>query len=90
MKKNFTIRVFGKVQGVWFRDSTQKKAKELSIFGWVKNESDGTVLIEAEGIEEDLKQFFAWCEEGPEMAKVGRVEISEGEVQNLEDFKVIY
>ena len=43
--------VFGKVQGVWFRDSTCTEAQNLNIFGWVKNMPDGTVMLEAEGEE---------------------------------------
>ena len=49
MIKHFDITVQGKVQGVWFRDSTMKEAKRLGINGFVRNEPDGSVYVEAEG-----------------------------------------
>ncbi len=90
MKKHFKIQVFGRVQGVWFRDSTEKKAQELGVFGWVRNESDGSVLIVAEGEENALNDFIDWCDEGPEMAKVESVEITEGKVEDFHDFQIHY
>ena len=67
-------RIFGKVQGVWFRASTQKKAKELGVNGWVRNETDGSVTAVAQGDPDNLKEFRAWCEEGPSRARVERIE----------------
>jgi acylphosphatase len=51
MKKHFNIRISGRVQGVFFRASTKAKAEELGISGFVQNEPDGSVYIEAEGEE---------------------------------------
>ena len=51
------IIVTGKVQGVWFRDSTLKKAHELGVKGFVKNQPDGSVYIEAEGTPSAIKEF---------------------------------
>jgi len=75
MNKACKIRVYGRVQGVWFRAYTQRKAQELDIKGFVRNEADGTVYIEAEGEENAMKAFIEWCQEGPPLAKVERIEV---------------
>ena len=69
------LEIFGKVQGVYFRLSTQKKAKELDLVGWVKNRSDGSVAAFAQGEEATLKKLIAWCHQGPPFARVERVDI---------------
>jgi len=56
--KHFNIKIFGDVQGVFFRDSARRKADELGIKGFAQNEPDGTVLIEAEGRGESLEKFI--------------------------------
>lgn len=76
MQKACKIRVYGRVQGVWFRAYTQRKAEELGIKGFVRNEADGSVYIEAEGEEQALQAFVEWCYEGSPLAKVERVEIA--------------
>jgi acylphosphatase len=86
--KHYTIRVYGKVQGVFFRASSQEKAAELGLKGWVKNEADGSVLIEAEGKEDKLQNFISWCRKGPAKASVEKVEYAEDELQEYEAFKV--
>jgi len=83
MKKRVELKIYGQVQGVFFRDSGQRKAKELNLFGWVRNDLDGTVQIVAEGEEKDLKELIAWCRAGgPEYAKVDRVKIEWSEPDN--------
>lgn len=72
--KHLEIKIYGQVQGVGFRASAQTKAKELRILIFAKNEPDGTVLIEAEGEEENLEKFLAWCKKGPLFARVEKVE----------------
>ena len=69
-KKCLYLQVFGLVQGVWFRRSTMEKAIELGLSGIVRNEKDGSVYIEAEGAEDNLKIFSEWCKKGPSGAKV--------------------
>ncbi|QEC51034.1 acylphosphatase [Anseongella ginsenosidimutans] len=89
MKKHLNIRITGKVQGVWFRDSTKAVANQLGITGFVRNEPDGSVYAEAEGIPLNLDQFLEWCHEGPERASVENVEVQESEVlQGFSDFVV--
>ncbi len=69
------LKIYGWVQGVFFRDSAQKKAKELKLVGWVSNASDGTVEVLAEGEEEKLKELIKWCYNGPRLAKVDKVDV---------------
>lgn len=69
------LRIFGKVQGVFFRASTQAKAQELGLAGWVKNEPDGSVSAVAQGDTKAVQQLVEWCHHGPEHAAVAKVEI---------------
>ncbi|MFN7014688.1 MAG: acylphosphatase, partial [Bacteroidia bacterium] len=61
MQKAFQIQVIGKVQGVYYRQSTRDKALELSLKGTVQNLPDGSVLIHAEGSEEKIRELISWC-----------------------------
>ncbi len=70
MERRLTIRVSGKVQGVWFRARTREEAGKLSLAGSVWNNPDGSVGIVAEGEEELLQKLLAWCRRGPTMARV--------------------
>ncbi|MBT3412762.1 MAG: acylphosphatase [Candidatus Jacksonbacteria bacterium] len=89
MIQHSIIRIHGKVQGVFFRKSTKEKADELGVVGYVKNESDGTVSIEAEGEESALQQFIEWCNQGPLHANVENVETEAGEPKHFESFDVL-
>ena len=88
-RKHLNIFIEGRVQGVWFRASTQRKARELGIAGLVKNLPDGRVYVEAEGTEEQLQIFTVWCKQGPELARVDKLEIVEGPFKNYIDFAII-
>ena len=84
----YKINVKGKVQGVFYRASTQAKAKELGLSGWVKNEEDGSVLIEAEGEDQKLQKLLEWCRQGPGAAVVNDVEYEEIEPLGINGFEV--
>ncbi len=84
----YSIQVIGKVQGVFFRASTQEKAQQLGVYGWVKNELDGSVLIHAEGSEESLQSLIAWCHHGPMHAKVQQVDVKESHEESHTNFQV--
>lgn len=86
--KHLSIQIEGRVQGVFFRASTKEKADELNIKGFVRNENDGSVYIEAEGEENVLKEFTTWCKHGPSRAIVQNVNIGEGVLKNFSDFKI--
>ncbi len=75
--KTVTIEVFGKVQGVYYRQSAQKKAIELGLAGKVRNRPNGTVFIHATGDEEEVLAFVNWCKDGPLLANVDRVDVIE-------------
>ena len=83
------IKVKGKVQGVYFRASTQKVAIELGIKGRVWNEPDGSVAIEAEAGPEILEKFIQWCNVGPTAAKVDEVVVEEKGVSGYNSFEVL-
>ena len=68
------LRVEGRVQGVYFRVSTQAEAQRLGLVGWVRNRRDGTVEAVAEGPVERVEALVAWVHEGPPTAQVERVE----------------
>lgn len=86
--QHLNIKVTGKVQGVFFRDSTKMVADQLGVTGWVKNEADGSVSIEAEGDDWILDNFLDWCEEGPERAVVDQVTKETGELQGFKNFVI--
>lgn len=75
-KAKITIDVYGRVQGVFFRASTRKRARKWGLDGYVKNMPDGTVHIEAEGPKEKLEKLLAFAREGPRLARVDKVEKS--------------
>lgn len=83
------IVVKGKVQGVFFRQSTKEKAKELNVFGSVKNEKDGSVKIVATGIEDNLYKLVEWCKTGPSRAIVTSVEVEEIPLQPFNKFSIL-
>jgi acylphosphatase len=75
MQKFIIIKIYGLVQGVFFRQTAQKIANKLQIKGLAKNELDGSLYIEAEGEEQNLEKFLDWCKRGPPLAKVRKIEI---------------
>ena len=86
--KHLSIHITGKVQGVFFRASTKEKADELGVKGTVRNNSDGSVAIEAEGAAEAMATFIEWCKRGPSRARVDTCEIQELEPANFQGFSV--
>ena len=87
--KHLNITVKGKVQGVFYRASTKAVADQLGVKGFIKNEPNGDVYIEAEGDNISLEMFLEWCNEGPEHAIVNLVESHEGELKNYRNFEVV-
>ncbi|MCB0804572.1 MAG: acylphosphatase [Bacteroidales bacterium] len=89
MKKHINLTVHGKVHGVGFRFSCMEAAYKYKVKGFVKNNSDGTVYIEAEGQEDYLEDFRKWCYKGPVWARVHKVEESEGACKDYESFEIV-
>jgi acylphosphatase len=79
MQDKISIHCFvsGRVQGVYFRNSTQKQAISLSLTGWVRNVADGRVEVMAFGEREKLLQLYEWLHQGPLLAKVNHVSYEE-------------
>lgn len=69
------LKIYGRVQGVFFRANARKKAQELGLKIEAENMADGTVEIVAWGRGEGLKKFIDWCKKGPLLAKVEKVDI---------------
>ena len=87
MQRHYIIH--GRVQGVFFRDSTRRKARELGVRGWVRNRPDGTVEVMAAGAEAALDALEQWFRDGgPPAARVAQVEREELADEGLEDFRV--
>lgn len=86
--KRISILVSGKVQGVFYRASTEKKAKEIGVMGFVRNEPNGNVYIEAQGTETQLEELIKWCKRGPERARVDEVMTEEISLKTEHDFRI--
>lgn len=72
------LRIHGRVQGVYFRESMCQKAAQLGITGWVRNLRDGTLEAMIQGTEDAVRQMLEWAKRGPEMAGVTDMEVTEG------------
>jgi acylphosphatase len=87
----YHLIVHGRVQGVGFRYYVQEKAHLYGIRGWVKNRFDGTVEIEAEGEEENLRLFLESVREGPRFAYVENLEVDRmAGLKNYEGFAITH
>lgn len=86
--KHLSIRVIGEVQGVFFRATAKEVAEQLGLTGWVQNNPDGTVSIEAEGPLDRLQTLVSWCWEGPPRAKVLDVQVVDGPMQFYKTFEI--
>jgi acylphosphatase len=75
--KTFHLRITGKVQGVWYRASTKDKALSLGLKGKVWNEPDGAVGASVQGDENKIEEFIRWCHDGPPLANVDDIQVSE-------------
>lgn len=86
MTKHINITIYGKVQGVFFRVTAKEKADTLGIKVSARNEPDGSVYIEAEGEKEKIDEFVKWCHQGPSLAQVEKVEVSESSLKKFKEF----
>jgi acylphosphatase len=86
--RHIKIKVSGKVHGVYYRASAKEKAEEWGICGFVRNEKNGDVYIEAEAAEEVLYKFIKWCNQGPVRAKVEKIDAVPGEIVGFTSFEI--
>lgn len=88
MHERVSLRIRGKVQGVWYRNSAREEARKLKLTGFVQNCPDGSVEVVAEGKRPSLERLVAWCHQGPPAAQVNLVDSEwlppSGEFQSFE------
>lgn len=84
------VRVTGRVQGVFFRAWTADEARALSVAGWIRNRSDGSVEAHLEGEEEAVDELIQLIREGPPDAEVEGVAITESDPEGLNGFEVLH
>ena len=88
--KRAHVRIYGRVQGVFFRANTKEMAEKLGVAGWVRNLPDGSVEAVFEGDENAVEQIVEWCHRGPAMAKVEEVYVEYEEPKGEKGFRIIY
>lgn len=86
--RHVNIRVEGGVQGVGFRWAARTHARIAGVRGFVRNEDDGSVYIEAEGSDGELEYFMAWCRRGPPSGWVNHVSIEPGAMKGYTEFEI--
>lgn len=82
------VVVHGRVQGVWFRETTRTAAERHGVRGWVRNLRDGTVEAVLEGDEQAVAAVVAFCHRGPPDARVDRVDVADEPVEGFTRFDV--
>jgi acylphosphatase len=82
------VTVHGRVQGVFFRESTRRRAEAAGVAGWVANRTDGTVEAHVEGAPEDVEVLVAHLRHGPRGAEVTQVDVREAAPEGLTGFQV--
>lgn len=87
--KHLNIQVTGLVQGVFYRATAKAVADQLGVKGFVMNQADGSVYIEAEGDDFALESFLEFCAEGSDRAEVAAVTQEEGIFQGFKNFEVL-
>lgn len=87
MKIRIHLYIIGKVQGVFFRDSTRELAESLGLTGYVRNLPDGRVEVVVEGEKDSVDRLTKWCHAGPSRAIVSSVEIH-NESYNKGEFEI--
>ena len=91
IQKRIHIFVIGRVQGIFFRQSTRVIAIKNNVNGWVRNLDDGRVEIVAEGEESNIDALVDWCKTGPANSRVDEFELlEEKSTGEFENFQVRY
>lgn len=89
--KRISVHVVGDVQGVGFRHFTLTQARRLGVEGWVRNEPDGSVRLQAEGEEDALEELIDAVKKGPCTARVESVNVNwETATDEFSAFRVRY
>lgn len=87
--KHLSVTVSGLVQGVFFRANAKEEADLRSLTGFARNNSDGSVQIEAEGSQEQLEDYLGWCRRGTSPARVEKLEfVYSDDLKNFPNFTI--
>jgi acylphosphatase len=86
--KHYNIKVLGHVQGVGFRYAAMRTAELYDVSGFVRNEPDGSVYIEAEGKTLNVDMYLEWCRKGPGHGRVRKVFHTASAVQGFHKFEI--
>jgi acylphosphatase len=90
-EKEINCRIFGRVQMVMFRDFVCRHARELGLFGTVRNLKDGSVSVVAQGEEISLKKLIDYLHQGPVLSRVDRVDVEWRQPrETFSDFRILY
>ena len=85
------LRIYGRVQGVFFRANMRSVAERLGVKGWVRNVPDGSVEAVLEGPRDKVEEVIRWAYRGPPLARVDRVEVEWEEYRGeFDDFTIRY
>jgi acylphosphatase len=82
------VVVSGRVQGVFFRDTTRRRAESAGVAGWVSNRPDGAVEAVFEGDESAVDQLVDFCRRGPGRAEVSSIDVIDEQPEGLTGFLV--
>ncbi|MGB7588835.1 MAG: acylphosphatase [Solirubrobacterales bacterium] len=82
------VIIHGRVQGVFFRDTTRREANAYGVAGWVRNRPDGTVEAVFEGEPGAVEAMLAFCRDGPRSARVDQIDVTEEQSEGLSGFQV--
>jgi acylphosphatase len=82
------VVVRGRVQGVFFRDETRRRARSLGVAGWVTNRPDGAVEVVFEGSRDAVDSMVRWCHNGPSGARVDDVQVTREDPRGEHGFAV--
>jgi acylphosphatase len=80
--------VSGRVQGVFFRDSTRRRAETAGVGGWVRNTAEGAVEAVFEGERQAVEEMVEFSRRGPSRAEVASVEVVDEEPEGLKGFEI--
>ena len=86
--KSTHLTVSGRVQGVFFRDNTRKKALELGLFGYAKNLEDGTVEVILQGNETKINEVISFLRKSPGISRVNDITIKEIDFEKFNNFEI--
>lgn len=73
------LRIYGRVQGVWFRESMRQEAERVGVTGWVRNLMDGSVEAMVHGEPEPVERLIQWSQRGPDAAQVTSVQVRDAQ-----------